>query len=135
MIIIQKIVNAFRWNKAINLTSNAEYAAALLTLESINQGCLRIALREYHVLRSYLLLRTNDPRVKSAVAEAISSIDRSPRASDGERAYLKKYCEWILSSLHNSGTVSMVDYSEINLEKVAPRTKDLFPLRNHPKWP
>jgi len=129
---LTRISSALRWVKAIDLTAAGEFAAARKKLAQIDVQRSGVRRYEHNLLYAYVLVRLNDPEAKRAVADSFKALDESTKLEAHERAYLKKYAQFVLASIFYSQ--ENLEFSDIDLAKVPRRTMDLFPLRQHPDW-
>jgi len=129
---LKRLSNALRWVKALDLSAAGKFGAAREQLKRIDPERPGVRRLEYYLLNSFVLMRLNDPAAKRAIADSLSAIDRSSKINRSERAYLKKYAQYVLACIYYSQ--HHVDYSDIDLTNVPQRTMDLFPLRHHPDW-
>lgn len=131
----KRIKNIARWNKAVDLAAEDDWRLALKKLDAMDRKNLGHLRPDFHILRAYLLMRIGtNSETKTAIAKALTELQRSSFLANPETIYRQKYAEWLIAVNYGAMPAKAVSYSGVDLSAVNKRTKRLFPLRDHPDW-
>ena len=133
--LFRRIRNVLKWNKAADQASQKQWSDALHNLQEMDTENLGHLKFDYYILKSYLLMCLNN-REEFEISIKLSKdiLNKSRSLSIEEKTYRRKYIEWLSVFFNEGPNEKELDYSEIDLSLIARRTKDYFPLRNHPLW-
>lgn len=133
--VIKRLRNVSLWTRAVEHSARSNWIEALGLLARIDRQNLGHLKKDYSLFAAYNYLRVADhDRCREAVAEALNILDQLQRLNAAEKAYRKKYAEFVVANLLGSHASNGISYDEVDLCKVDSRTKQLFPLRLHPGW-
>ena len=134
-------VVGIRWVKALEVSSNEDYQAALVHLDYLDKFFNGENI-EYHLLRGLVNYGLgNDSQAVQNFKISISLLVDTDRYNENEKDYLTSYgvkygVKALKADPDLSKTISFphVDMSSIDLSKVRKPLKRNFPLRDHPSW-
>lgn len=145
MNIIQRILCGpavgIRWVKALEVSSNEDYQAALVHLDYLDKFFNGKNV-EYHLLRGLVNYGLGDDlQAVNNFKISISLLADTYRYNENEKNYLTSYgVKYGTKALKNdpdlAKTISFphIDMSSVDLSKVRKPLKINFPLRDHPNW-
>jgi hypothetical protein len=96
---------------------------------------------DFLLLKAVVARKLNDPELalESAI-QAYEQLESDVRVSQAKRLYLRCFASALgLRIIEENGWVGryndfVVAYDSIDLDRVRRTTKQVFPLRDHPKW-
>jgi len=133
---------AFKWTKALDLTSKKQYSAAVTILDDIAPFFDQKSA-EYHLLKGYLNFALAEDKI--AVSEfqaALPLIQSNKKYTQQDKAYLTCYANLWAGKAQRQVTEepgceigNFEGYDDICLPDVNSALRLSFPLRGHPNWP
>jgi hypothetical protein len=135
MCFVSRFRNALKWNSALDFVAQSDFEQALIALHKIDSSKPGYPRIDFFLLEAYLKSKKGRmEEAKLSIAAALQLLDKIQGSQSASAMYKRKYAECIVARMHGLDTSTSIDYSEVHLESVDSRTKNLFPLRGHPNW-